>query len=77
MRCDKCSRELELSIGEIVYNDWLRVMHYLHHELLEEEITEATYSDLVEAMMSVKPWPEDELIELYRRKIEELDKETK
>ncbi len=74
LRCDTCSKELEISIGDVAYNDWLKVMHYLEHELLEGEITENTHNSLVSAMMSVKPWSQEEMIALYRRKIEELDR---
>ena len=60
MRCD-----------EIIYNDWLKLMNYFEHELSEGEITDESYEQLVDALMSLKPWPEDEMIEPCRRKIVE------
>jgi len=36
-------------------------MHYFEHELNEEEITQATYENMVDALMAVKPYlPQNE-----------------
>jgi len=59
IRCYNCHKEINLSFPDVQYNDWLRLMHYFEHELSEDEITQATFESMVDALMSVKPWPED------------------
>lgn len=37
------------------FNDWLKLMNYFEHELTEEEITNATYETMTDALMSLRP----------------------
>ena len=60
IRCANCHHDINLNFPDVQYNDWLKLMHYFEHELNEEEITVATYENMVDALMSVKPWLEDE-----------------
>jgi len=55
MRCDTCWRDIERDFPDIVYNEWLKLMHYFEHEYSEEEITEQTYNSMTNALMALKP----------------------
>ena len=55
MRCTNCWKDIEENFPDVVYNEWLKLSHYFQHELNEEEITEATYESMMDALMSVKP----------------------
>ena len=55
-RCVTCWKELGDSMPDMVYNSWLKLMDYIWHELLEGEITEATYEDLSNALMAMKAY---------------------
>ena len=60
IRCSNCHNEINLNFPDVQYNDWLKLIHYFHHELTEGEITEATYEGMIDALMAVKPWHEEE-----------------
>ena len=61
IRCPTCWKEISLKFPDVQYNDWLKLMHYFEHELNEEEITQATYENMVDALMAVKPYlPQNE-----------------
>jgi len=60
IRCYNCQKEINFNFPDIQYNDWLILLHYFMHEKDEEEITDATYESMVDALMSVKPRMEDE-----------------
>ena len=55
IRCSTCWEKISLDFPDVQYNDWLKLMHYFLHERLEDEITEETYEDMVNALMAVKP----------------------
>lgn len=55
MRCANCKQELNKNLGDIAYMDWLKLMNYFSHELEENEITEATYNSMTDALMTFKP----------------------
>ena len=53
MRCHKCQEQLEES--DIRNSDWLKLFYYFKHELHEEEITNATFMDLTDALTTLRP----------------------
>ena len=54
--CGTCGKEKPEDIyDDITWMDWLRLMNYFLHELLEEEITNDTYEDMTSALMTLKP----------------------
>ena len=55
MRCHKCQEQLEGLIPDIRNSDWLKLFYYLEHELHEEEITNATFMDLTDALTTLRP----------------------
>ncbi len=59
IRCSNCHNEINLNFPDVTYNHWLKLSHYILHELTEGEITEVTYEDLMDALMAVKPWAEE------------------
>ena len=73
IRCANCHNEVNTAFPDVQFNDWLKLMHYFEHELKEEEITVATYEDMVDALMSVKPWPKED----YCEEPEEEDESTR
>ena len=44
-----------MNFPDVQYNDWLKLMHYFQHEVSEEEITNSTYEEMVDCLMSIKP----------------------
>lgn len=54
IRCEICHKEIATNFPDVQYNDWLKLMFYFEHELSEDEITVATYEQMVDALMSVK-----------------------
>ena len=60
LRCETCHKDINLKFPDIKYNDWLKLMHYFEHEVLEGEITELTFNEMTDALMSVKPWLKEE-----------------
>ncbi len=57
MKCTNCWKEVGTILTDVVYNEWLKLMHYFEHERNEGEITDATYEFMVDALMSLKPYP--------------------
>jgi len=55
MRCSTCWKDLETDIGDMVHNQWLKLMNYFEHEYTEGEITEQTYNSMADALMAVEP----------------------
>ncbi len=43
-----------MNFPDVQYNNWLRLMFYFDHELSEDEITTATYEQMVDCLMSIK-----------------------
>ena len=58
MKCEKCWEELERYAPDLIYGNWLKLLYYLEHERLEDEISEASYNELCNALMSLKPHKE-------------------
>lgn len=54
IRCENCHREIAANFPDVQYNAWLRLMFYFDYELSEEEITVATYEQMVDCLMSIK-----------------------
>ncbi len=55
IRCSNCHRKLHKDFPDLQFNDWLKLMFYFEHELAENEITQNTYEQMVDALMSIKP----------------------
>ncbi len=53
MKCDKCQKEICVTIGDNY--EWLKLMNYFEHELNEGEITNATWESMTNALMIFKP----------------------
>uniref|UniRef100_A0A6M3KYW7 Uncharacterized protein n=1 Tax=viral metagenome TaxID=1070528 RepID=A0A6M3KYW7_9ZZZZ len=62
MKCMNCWRDVGENFPDVVFNQWLKLMHYFDHEFSEDEISEKTYEEMVDALMSLKPWIEDGVI---------------
>ncbi|MCJ7828683.1 MAG: hypothetical protein MUP81_02950 [Dehalococcoidia bacterium] len=55
MKCDKCQKSLAEILPQKPSQDWLKLLYYFEHELLENEITNATYDEMTSCLMSLKP----------------------
>ena len=62
------SKQIWLDIGEnfpdVVFNEWLKLYHYFEHELLEGEITNETYEAMSDALMAIKSYLPEKLMEV-------------
>lgn len=58
MRCSKCQEQLAQIIPDLTSTDWLKLMHYFEHELVEGEITQATWDSMTDALSSLRPGEE-------------------
>jgi hypothetical protein len=56
---EKTRKDYKREDDELLYQDWLRLMHYFDHELAEREITEETHRQMIDALMSLKPRGEE------------------
>ncbi len=54
IRCETCHKEISKNFPDVQYNMWLKLMFYFDHELSEEEISQATYEEMVDCLMSIK-----------------------
>ena len=54
-RCSSCQKDLGIYDA---HSAWLKLFHYLEIELMEEQITEATFGILVDALEAVRPQKE-------------------
>lgn len=55
MKCAECHEIINATFPDWRCDAWKKLVHYFDHELSEEEITEATYMAMMDALMSVKP----------------------
>ncbi len=60
IRCSNCHNDINLNFPDVRYNHWLSLSNYFLHERTEGEITEATYENMMDALMAVKPWPDED-----------------
>jgi hypothetical protein len=54
MKCQQCQREFADKFPDVQYHKWLQLYYYFQHELSEAEITEATYEQMIDYLMSIK-----------------------
>jgi len=55
MRCISCQDEIERLCPDTQYYKWLRLANFIDHLYYEEEITQASHEDLIDALLTVKP----------------------
>ena len=58
MRCKNCNEQV---LGSTAVRDWHKLINYLTHELTEGEITAATFDDLANTLMSLRPEEDTEV----------------
>ena len=58
IRCEECQKKIDAIYVEAKWGNWLKLMHYFEHELYENEITDGTFKEMTDALMSFKPWVE-------------------
>ena len=56
MKCANCWEEVGKNFPDTIYNRWLQLFDYFQHELLEEEITEATCEEMIDCLMAIKSY---------------------
>jgi len=54
-KCSKCQKEIEHLIGDFGLYSWLKLMNYFEHARCEGDITDITYDEMTNALMSFKP----------------------
>jgi len=59
IQCSTCHRKINEEFPKVQYNHWLKLLFYFEHEYAEEEITQTTHEQMVDALMSVKPYLEE------------------
>ena len=55
LRCDTCGKKFHADFPEFVWNDWLKLADFLDFLRTEEDITNATYEVLLNALLTFKP----------------------
>jgi len=55
MRCDLCGKKFHVDFPEFVWNDWLKLSHFIEFLRAEDQITEATAEIMGSALMSFRP----------------------
>lgn len=55
MQCEDCGRRISLDVPDFRWSKWLQLSHFLHFLFTEETITEATYEDIEQALLLLKP----------------------
>ena len=56
MKCEDCWGEVGSNFPDVVYNEWLKLMHYFELEYTEGEVTEETYETMMNSLMALKPY---------------------
>jgi len=51
MRCPECKKNI---IEDVKWNDWLELMHFVMFLRMEESISEATYEEMTDKLMTFK-----------------------
>ncbi len=51
-KCSSCQKDLGIYDP---YSAWLKLLHYFEIELMQEDITEATFGILVDALQEIEP----------------------
>ena len=60
IRCTQCREAVEELFEGSIHDSWLKLMHYFVLERNQDDITEATYLDMVDALLSLKcAWDKD------------------
>ena len=51
-KCSSCQKDLGIYDPR---SAWLKILHYFEIELMQDEITEATYGILLDALQEIEP----------------------
>jgi hypothetical protein len=57
MRCPNCDKNV---LSDLRWDNWIKVVNFIHCLELEQSITSATAEEMINSMMSFKTWAMEE-----------------